>query len=166
MVKQLRRLHALGARTILVTNLMPIGCLPIADILPDLNGGCNEVVNRVPALHNHALESSLALLGGLPGARFVTVDINAAFRDVLADRAAFGGYNFTDMSGACCASLGSEYLCGQKVLGVKAYDVCSDPTRTFFWDSVHLTDVGYHTVVHKFVFGTNFTRPGPNLRSL
>lgn len=165
----IRRLYSLGARTIITTNLMPIGCLPIGRALTaDL--GCNPIGTDVANRHNADLYAALPYLRALPGSRIVIADIHKAFLEVEAIQNNWAGVKFANVKLACCDPDAGGTLCGKtsKVFGITVndYKLCSNPQDHFFWDTVHLTDMGFRTIAHLWGFGYTYTNPGPNLRSL
>lgn len=165
----IRRLYSLGARVIITTNLMPVGCLPIGRVLTaDL--GCNPAGTYVAAHHNADLYARLPALRALAGSRIVIADIHKAFLEVETIQKNYLGVKFADTTRACCDPVGGGLLCGRtsELLGYKVndYKLCSNPQDHFFWDSVHLTDMGFRTIAHLWGFGHTYTNPGPNLRQL
>lgn len=48
----------------------------------------------------------------------------------------------------CCQGVTKEYLCGnvEKDTGIMKYNVCGNVSDSFFWDMIHPSQQGWHTV--------------------
>ncbi|HTV00209.1 MAG TPA: SGNH/GDSL hydrolase family protein [Luteitalea sp.] len=88
-VTAIRRLHAIGARDILVLSLPNLGCLPYpapgvtCDESGQLPTGPNPTPSQLSAYHNFLLGQALSGLS-LPGARIRFIDVNPPFSQLRA----------------------------------------------------------------------------------
>jgi len=122
-------LTGLGAQNFLIANLPDLGDTPFAELLGV--PGAEEALNAVTAAHNQGLDQ---LLGTLPG-NFSLLDINALFKEALADPAVFG---FADAEQAFLLTCFDN--------GVFVCSPGTDPNDFVYWDEVHVTSAA-HTVI-------------------
>ncbi|KAI3428919.1 Lipase_GDSL domain-containing protein [Psidium guajava] len=140
----LRGLYGLGARSIGVLSLPPVGCIPSQRTLhggPERN--CFDPANEAAVLFNSKLCTAIDSLNeDLPGARLVYIDIYYPLLAIIQDPARFG---FQVSTKGCCGTGNIEvsYLCNRLDLP----DTCDDDTEYVFWDSFHPTEVAYRTLV-------------------
>ena len=121
-------MSALGAQNFLIANLPDLGETPLAGFR-----GVEAQLNAVTQVHNDGLEQ---LLGTLDG-NFSLLDINALFKEALADPAAFGFNNAEDAYLQTCFVNG-QFVCPPG----------TSPSDFVYWDEVHPT-----TDAHRVIAG-------------
>jgi outer membrane lipase/esterase len=120
---QISRLHAAGARYILVPNLPDIGATPFGASQP---AGGAALLTGFSSLYNTELFTNLAGTG----LKVIALDVNSLFKEVLANPASYGFRNAT--TPAC--TVASSFSCTSATL------VASDAAQTYvFADPVHPT---------------------------
>ncbi|MEH1840638.1 MAG: SGNH/GDSL hydrolase family protein [Nostoc sp.] len=119
-----------GAKKILVANLPDLGQLPAT------RNSTNSVnLSTLTQAHNQGLRRSLKILNQQHSdLEIVQLDINALYRDAIANPAAF---NFTNVSSPC--------LSGDRT--------CSNPDLFLFWDGIHPTTAA-HRIIGETAFST------------
>ncbi|KAI7757168.1 hypothetical protein M8C21_025738 [Ambrosia artemisiifolia] len=148
LAKDLKLLHDTGVRRVLVTTLQPIGCLPTVTVASSYQQ-CNESQNSAASFHNQLLQQAVAKLNNnTKDSSFVILDIFSAFNTVLKSKRDFtGNSKFDTPLKPCCIAISSDANCGSlDENGKKLYTVCKRPASTFFWDTVHPTQAGWHAV--------------------
>ncbi len=114
-------MSALGANNFLIANLPDLGETPFAGVQGPV---AEAALNAATQAHNTGLEQLLATLVG----NFSLLDINALFKEALADPAALGFNNAEDAYLLTCF--------------VNAVFVCppgTSPSDFVYWDEVHPT---------------------------
>uniref|UniRef100_A0A0E0QYM2 Esterase n=1 Tax=Oryza rufipogon TaxID=4529 RepID=A0A0E0QYM2_ORYRU len=143
-----------GARTVVVTGMIPLGCEPqllalfpaasAADDDPDT--GCDARFNELAEVHNREL---IRMLRRLRRA-FPAVAVHYAdfYRPVTAIIASPAKYGFGDTPlAACCGGGGNAYNFDFAAFcTLPASTVCADPSKYVSWDGIHYTEA-----VNKFV---------------
>ena len=72
----MQRMYELGARSVSVASIGPIGCIPSQLVKANSNGECVEFVNKLAQDFNAALEARLPSFNAkLPGAKFLYGDV-------------------------------------------------------------------------------------------
>ncbi|CAN6311260.1 unnamed protein product [Urochloa humidicola] len=134
---------AVGARTVVVTGMLPIGCEPQQlALFPGGPGdydpatGCIKRFNEIAELHNLALN---AMLGELrlanPGRSLLYANIYGPVVSAVASPAAYG---FGD---AFCGTPGGPYNFNFTAFcGTPGSTACADPTKSISWDGIHFTE--------------------------
>ncbi|KAG9160446.1 hypothetical protein Leryth_008851 [Lithospermum erythrorhizon] len=148
LAKNLKRIHMLGAKKIMVTALAPLGCLPQSTLLNSFQQ-CNSTQNTAVNLHNFLLQQAVSKLNNeTKDSAFVILDLYNSFTSVLQSKGGHpGSLKFESTLKPCCIGISQQYSCGDvNEKGEKMYKVCSDPNSAFFWDSVHPTQAGWHAV--------------------
>ncbi|KAL6646401.1 hypothetical protein ACP70R_018009 [Stipagrostis hirtigluma subsp. patula] len=147
--KILRRLHALGARRVLVTGSGPLGCAPAELALRGSRAGeCDAELQRAAALYNPRLVDMIGKLNGeVGGDVFVAVNAYRMHMDFISDPAAYG---FATSKVACCGQgpYNGVGLC------TAASSVCPDRGVYAFWDNFHPTERANRIIVSQFMDGT------------
>ncbi|CAN6299539.1 unnamed protein product [Urochloa humidicola] len=146
---------AAGARTLVVTGMLPIGCEPQQlALFPggpgdyDPTTGCIKRFNIVAELHNLALN---AMLGELrlahPGRSLLYADIYSPVVRAVASPAAYG---FGDVPlAACCGGGGGPYNFNFAAFCTTPQSTaCADPAKSISWDGIHFTEAA-----NKFIAG-------------
>ncbi|EAY78347.1 hypothetical protein OsI_33435 [Oryza sativa Indica Group] len=142
-----------GARTVVVTGMIPLGCEPqllalfpaasAADYDPDT--GCDARFNELAEVHNREL---IRMLRRLRRA-FPAVAVHYAdfYRPVTAIIASPAKYGFGDTPLAACCGGGNAYNFDFAAFcTLPASTVCADPSKYVSWDGIHYTEA-----VNKFV---------------
>jgi outer membrane lipase/esterase len=132
LVQQVDLLSHAGARYVVVFNMPDLGSTPFG-----IASGQAAQINAVSGLYNTALIGGLDALG-VPTIRF---NVNALFREAIANPAAFG---FANVTAPACGTT-PALLCTPAAL------VTPDAARTFlFADGVHPTSAG-HAIIAQAV---------------
>ncbi|KAL6289317.1 hypothetical protein ACE6H2_006827 [Prunus campanulata] len=145
----LKRIHDLGVQKIAVTTIEPLGCLPsITSFLSYQN--CNEFANMASMFHNQILLQKLEELNKeTKNSAFVDLDLYNAFMSAMKPPKHHQGYSTFQINTLkpCCIGVSKEYSCGSvDQAGAKKYIVCDNPDVSFFWDTVHPSQNGWHEV--------------------
>ncbi|KAL6883336.1 hypothetical protein ACP4OV_010750 [Aristida adscensionis] len=138
---------AAGARTVVVTGMLPLGCEP--QLLALLRGeherrdpasGCLARPNALAELHNRALRLMLRRLRRAhPGTAILYADVYRPVAGAVAfpGRHGFGG---TPLA-ACCGGGGGPYNFNFTAFcGAPASTTCADPSEYVSWDGIHFTE--------------------------
>uniref|UniRef100_A0A0D3HD93 Esterase n=1 Tax=Oryza barthii TaxID=65489 RepID=A0A0D3HD93_9ORYZ len=159
-----------GARTVVVTGMIPLGCEPqllalfpagsAADYDPDT--GCDARFNKLAEVHNRELTRMLRQLRrAFPAAAVHYADF---YRPVTAIITSPAKYGFGDTPlAACCGGGGNPYNFDFAAFcTLQASTLCADPSKYVSWDGIHYTEV-----VNKFVARSMLRRalipmPKPN----
>jgi phospholipase/lecithinase/hemolysin len=129
-------LHASGARRFMVLNVPDPALTPVVRALPPLVQG---IATQLSGAFNSGLAQTLAASSqALQGSRFLAVDANAVFGEIVTMPQAAG---FADVTQPCLA------------FGVVENAICSTPGRHLFWDGTHPTSQG-HAVLAKAIAGS------------
>ncbi|XP_027339337.1 GDSL esterase/lipase At5g45960-like [Abrus precatorius] len=137
-----------GARKIAIAGVPPLGCLPLMITLKSPNAflqrDCidkySSVARDFNLLLQHELQSmQLQLNMSNPDAKIYYVDIYGPIADMIQ---AHKKFRFEDVDSGCCGSgyMEASFLCN------KISNVCTDPSKYVFWDSVHPTEKAYHNL--------------------
>jgi len=121
----IQALWTAGARTFLIPNLPNLAITPAVRAL---GPGAQFAATQLTAVYNGALDQALTTLQGLPQIRFVRLDVNALFAQLLLAPAAAG---LTDVADSCLT------------FGVIGGAICETPNRFLFWDGIHPTTTGH-----------------------
>lgn len=157
----LEALIQLGAKTVYVPGVFPLGCSPRHLFLfhgvssagdYDPATGCLRWLNDLTALHNSLLRAKLAQLRrDYPGVSLVYVDYYGKIMDAVASPARYGFGERTVLD-ACCAG-GGPYNGNFTVHCSEPGAVqCSDPSVYVSWDGLHFTDAMYK-IMARDLFG-------------
>ncbi|KAG6498627.1 GDSL esterase/lipase APG-like [Zingiber officinale] len=130
----IRDLYHLGARRIGVTNLPPLGCVPVSITLYGHgSGGCIGFLNAAAQEFNRQINASTeSLTREFPDLRISIFDIYQPFYDLVNRPADFG---FFESRRGCCGTGTVEttvFLCNPHSIGT-----CPNATGYVFWDAVH-----------------------------
>lgn len=95
-----QRIFKFGARSFMIVNLPPLGCLPaLLTLYPEKASGnydaygCSDSLNEISRTHNTLLESRVTeLRNNYTNATFYYADYYNVYRDVLKSPAAYGTY--------------------------------------------------------------------------
>ncbi|XP_019418226.1 PREDICTED: GDSL esterase/lipase At5g45960-like [Lupinus angustifolius] len=146
-VKQfIQNLLAEGARKIVIAGVPPMGCLPVmitinspsAFLKRDCIAKYSSTARDYNILLQHELHAmQLQLNINNKGAKLYYVDIYGPIADMIQAPQKFG---FDEVSSGCCGSgfIEASFMCN------KNSDLCTDPSKYVFWDSIHPTEKAYH----------------------
>ncbi|KAH9674725.1 GDSL esterase/lipase [Citrus sinensis] len=140
----MKRIHGLGVRKILVPSLPPLGCLPQSTSKLSFQQ-CNETENSLSGFHNLLLQQAVAKLNNeTQDSAFVILDLFGAFMTTFKNK---GSSKTENPLKPCCVGIGKDSSCGSvDDNGVKLYTVCAKPEASFFWDGVHPSQEGWQSV--------------------
>ncbi|KAM7257929.1 hypothetical protein ACFE04_013670 [Oxalis oulophora] len=138
----IKRLYNLGCRSMFVSGLPPIGCLPIQmtaehEIYPRT---CLEEQNSDSRNYNEKLVNLLPRLQTqLNGSTLFYSDAYNTLSRILDNPSQYG---FVESKRGCCGTglLEAGFLCNYKSL------LCSDTSEYVFFDSIHGTEAAYKYV--------------------
>ncbi|XP_047085310.1 GDSL esterase/lipase At1g28600-like [Lolium rigidum] len=148
-----------GARRIVVTGMIPMGCEPeLLALLPsgasgyyDPESGCIARFNRLAQLHNRALNRMLSKLRR--AYRRTSIYYGDLYTPVTAIVSSPGEYGFgSEPLAACCGGGGGPYNFNFAFFcGTPLSTTCADPSKSVSWDGIHYTEAA-----NKFVADTMF----------
>ncbi|KAK2978874.1 hypothetical protein RJ640_030923 [Escallonia rubra] len=144
----LKRINGLGVRKVAVTTLEPLGCLPRSTVMSSFQQ-CNETENKAVSFHNILVQQVVAKLNNeSQDSAFFVLDLFSSFSRVLKSKGApLGNLKFETPLKPCCMGISRSYACGSMdEKGGKMYTVCTNPESAFFWDTLHPTQAGWHSV--------------------
>nr|GMC88256.1 GDSL esterase/lipase At1g28580-like [Ipomoea batatas] len=159
-----QKLIELGARTIMVPSVLPLGCAasyltyypsPNIEDYDDL--GCLIWVNDMAAYHNQLLQKELSLLRERhPYANIIYTDIFNASMKIYdgPETLGFSGGALT----ACCGGGGPYNFNPNLQCGDVGASNCPDPSTFVNWDGYHLTETAYILITNSLLDGT-YTYP-------
>ncbi|XP_010558202.2 PREDICTED: GDSL esterase/lipase At5g03610-like [Tarenaya hassleriana] len=104
----LKRIHTLGVRKIVVPALQPLGCLPRTTVASSFQR-CNETFNLLVNVHNTMLQQAVAKLNNeTKGSTFIVLDLYNAFLTVFKNRGEHpGSTTFENPLKPCCVGVSS-----------------------------------------------------------
>ncbi|XP_010538057.1 PREDICTED: GDSL esterase/lipase At1g74460 [Tarenaya hassleriana] len=130
---QLKMLHGLGARKLIVFGLGPMGCIPLQRVL-STTGQCQDKANKLALSFNKAASKLLGELGSqLPGTSFKFGEAYDVVSDVISNPTKYG---FDNSDSPCC----SFYRIRPALTCIPASTLCKDRSKYVFWDEYHPTD--------------------------
>ncbi|MCL7048037.1 hypothetical protein MKW94_017906 [Papaver nudicaule] len=130
---QLKLLHSLGARQLVVFGLGPIGCIPLQRILSS-SGGCQERTNKLALSFNKASAKLVNDLSrSLPNATYQFGDAYDVVADVIANP---NKYGFNNSDSPCCSLGGIR----PAILCLPLSTLCANRSTYVFWDEYHPSD--------------------------
>ncbi|KAL6842709.1 hypothetical protein ACP4OV_027553 [Aristida adscensionis] len=149
-------LIGLGAKTIMIPNNFPIGCVP--SYLSGFQSGdprdydehrCLRWFNDFSMLHNEALRCEVDRLRARnPGTKLVYADYYGAAMEFVRDPRRFG---IGDPLVACCGGGGRYHTDAECNSTAKVW---GDPSGFASWDGVHMTDMAYSIIAQGVLNGT------------
>ncbi|KAJ0101611.1 hypothetical protein Patl1_05914 [Pistacia atlantica] len=149
-VINLKRIHSLGVRKVVVLGLEPVGCLPA--IYETSDQTCSKTFNDLSKYHNSILKQAVNKLSNEISCPhksvFRILDLYKAFMSAFKQKHqdCVGRSKFEKPFESCCVGL-NGYSCGDvDEKGVKQYSVCENPESSFFWDLLHPTQSGWLAV--------------------
>ena len=127
-VRNVRVLHAAGARTFLVWNVPNLGRTPAFQRLNAVLPGIADAATALSAAYNARLAERLGEVAGLRDIELIRFDAFGSLQQVQANPGRFG---LTDATNACIQP------------GVPPLFRCAQPDRHLFWDGIHPTRAGH-----------------------
>ncbi|KAH7864682.1 hypothetical protein Vadar_032558 [Vaccinium darrowii] len=147
--KILLRLHQLGARTVMVTGVGPLGCCPavLAERSPG-NGQCAEEPERAAEIFNNGLADMIQGLNQQLGSNvFISVKAYMELhKEFLSNPEAYG---FVSTKVACC---GQGPYNGLGICNPTS-NLCPNRSSYFFWDPYHPTERANRYIVQQMLNG-------------
>ncbi|VAI60023.1 unnamed protein product [Triticum turgidum subsp. durum] len=150
-----------GARTMVVAGMIPMGCEPeLLALLPggggdyyDRASSCITRFNQLAQLHNRALKRMLCQLRrDHPGTAIHYADLYRPITAVVSwpRKYGFGGMPLA----ACCGGGGGPYNFNFTFFcGTPAATACADPSMSVSWDGIHYTEAANRFVAHAMLRG-------------
>ncbi|KVI03721.1 Lipase, GDSL [Cynara cardunculus var. scolymus] len=132
-------LYELGCRTMMITGLPPMGCLPI-QMAGRFSRTCIKYQNADARNYNRKLISLLPQIQvSLPGSKIMYADIYTPTAELLRHPQKHG---FTETKVGCC---GTGFLEAGPIC-TPLTPLCDDPSSHLFFDSIHPTEAAYRYV--------------------
>ncbi|KAK1363404.1 GDSL esterase/lipase [Heracleum sosnowskyi] len=154
---QLRVLHKLGARQLMVFGLGPMGCIPLQRVLSISGSGeCQEKTNNLALSFNKAANNLLEDLSkNLPNASYRFGDGYDVVNNVIKNPSKYG---FENSDSPCCSfgRIRPALTC------VPASTLCKDRSKYLFWDEYHPSDSANELIADEIIKRLNFTRVNEN----
>ncbi|RCV42910.1 hypothetical protein SETIT_9G253300v2 [Setaria italica] len=144
-----------GARTVVVTGMLPLGCEPkLLAMFPggpgdyDPVSGCDARFNRIAVQHNRALKRMLwELRLRHPRRSFLYADVYRSVARAVASPARYG-FGSKPLA-ACCGGGGGPYNFNYTAFcGTPKSTTCADPSEYISWDGIHLTEAAHEFIAH------------------
>ncbi|OMP02810.1 Lipase, GDSL [Corchorus olitorius] len=166
---QLKRLHELGARKMVVVGVGPLGCIPFVrafKLLP--SGECSREVNSLIQAYNAKLKELLNRLNQEMGPESMLVFANSfdIFMKIIAN---YRQYGFENADGPCCGGYFPPFICfksGDSKNSSAASALCSDRSKFVFWDAYHPTEAVNVIVANELLDGDESSTSPMNIRKL
>ncbi|CAH2067243.1 unnamed protein product [Thlaspi arvense] len=148
---QLRVLHSLGARKLMVFGLGPMGCIPLQRAL-SLDGKCQNKASSLAVRFNKAATKMLLdLETKLPNASYKFGEAYDLVNDVITNPQKYG---FDNSDSPCC----SFYKIRPALTCIPASTLCKDRSKYVFWDEYHPTDKANELVANILIKRFDFMR--------
>ncbi|KAJ6749162.1 GDSL LIPASE/ACYLHYDROLASE FAMILY PROTEIN [Salix purpurea] len=141
---QLRKLHGLGARELIVFGLGPMGCIPLQRVL-STTGECQEKTNKLALAFNGASSKLLDKLSNrLANASFKFGDAYDVVNDVISNPYKYG---FNNSDSPCCSfgQIRPALTC------LPASTLCEDRSKYVFWDEYHPSDSANELIAKELI---------------
>ncbi|XP_057516152.1 GDSL esterase/lipase At1g74460 [Amaranthus tricolor] len=148
---QLKVMHNLGARKLMVFGLGPMGCIPLQRVL-STTGDCQEKTNRLAQKFNEATGKMMTELSrSLPGASYRFGDAFDVVNDVITNPTKYG---FQNSDSPCCSfgRIRPALTC------IPASVLCKDRSKYVFWDEYHPSDSANMIIAKELIKKFKFTR--------
>lgn len=148
---QLKLLHGLGARKLMVFGLGPMGCIPLQRVL-STSGDCQEKTNNLALSFNKAANKMVdQLSASLPHANFKFGDAYDVVDDVIKNPYKYG---FTNSDSPCCSfgKIRPALTC------IPASTLCKDRSKYVFWDEYHPSDRANQMIANELIKKFGFLR--------
>ncbi|CAM0879904.1 unnamed protein product [Alopecurus aequalis] len=151
---------AAGARSIVVTGMLPLGCEPeLLALFPgdeddyDRVSGCITLFNELAELHNRALNSMLRKVRRAhPGATILYADIYRPISNLVASPGKYGFGN-RPLAAFCGGGAGPYHFDMAAFCGTPDSTESSDPSEFLSWDGIHFTEAANRFIAHAMLRG-------------
>ncbi|KAK4421421.1 GDSL esterase/lipase [Sesamum alatum] len=176
---QLKRLHSLGARKLVVVGLGPLGCIPFIraiNLIP--TGQCSAAVNAFATAYNlrlkhelHDMNLHLGLMLSLSTPIPTTFSLKSSPTIVTmiiteADGIFALPAGFENSDGPCCGGYVPPFFCYKGKDASTTSALCDDRKAYVFWDAYHPTEAANLIVAQRLLDGdTSYCSP-INIRQL
>ncbi|KAI3733888.1 hypothetical protein L6452_13346 [Arctium lappa] len=157
----LDQIYKLGARSIAIFSVGPLGCIPGRVLLPGASvNECDSRVTDMVKYYNAGLERLVYIIPiRYPGAIGVYGAVDTTVENFRANGNLYG---FDNVNEACC---GDGPLNGMLQCGLRGYKMCSNPNKFFFFDYFHPSERTYE-LVSKAMWAGNKSKIRPmNLKT-
>ncbi|RDX71999.1 GDSL esterase/lipase [Mucuna pruriens] len=142
--RQLKLLHSLGARQLVVFGLGPMGCIPLQRVL-STTGNCREKANKLALTFNKAVSKLVDdLVKQFPDSRYRFGDAYDVVYDVISNPVKYG---FQNADSPCC----SFWNIRPALTCVPASSLCKDRSKYVFWDEYHPTDSANELIANELI---------------
>ena len=133
----------------MVSNMLPVGCLPITTMQWNYRY-CDNSSDSLVQIHNAFLLGAVQSINtNNPGARFIILDQSASFGHLFKQAAAVG---FVDKLVPCCKGTTNTSQCGDvDGNGKWLYTVCKKRGKAIFWDYYHPTMWALHYIMQLYL---------------
>lgn len=156
----IERLVEEGARYMVVSGTLPVGCLPMAltkygkgnATEYDRRTGCLRRLNGLAQYHNWMLREAVGRMRRkYPTTKLVYADFYRPVARLLRRPAKFG---FTEEPiRACCGGGGPYNYNPGAACGSPGSTVCREPSAHVHWDGIHLTEAAYKYIANGWLNG-------------
>ncbi|XP_061346637.1 GDSL esterase/lipase At1g74460-like [Gastrolobium bilobum] len=150
--RQLKLLHSLGARQLVVFGLGPMGCIPLQRVLSTTGNNCREKANKLALSFNKATSELVDdLVKQLPDSSYLFGDAYDVVYDVISYPIKYG---FQNADSPCCSfgSIRPSLTC------TPASTLCKDRSKYVFWDEYHPTDSANELIANELIRKFGFSR--------
>lgn len=128
--KAVNSLAAVGAKNIMLVNLLDLGKAPLALEIDAQIPGTSAALTAIAQAHNAALNDLEQSLD--PDINLISFDVNSLFNSVIDNPGQFG---LNDVTNPCLVSIDPSI-------------VCSNPDEFLFWDFSHPTTKGHQLIAN------------------
>ncbi|KAF5206146.1 GDSL esterase/lipase [Thalictrum thalictroides] len=146
MMKDIKEMHRIGARRLVVVGVPPLGCMPLVKTLRN-TAFCDPMYNHAAFSFNNKVKAKLATLKMSLGMSSLYVDAYGIIQNAVKNPIKFG---FTVSSIGCCGTGTIEY--GDTCEGMST---CKDASKYVFWDAVHPTEKMYKIIADEALSSLN-----------
>ncbi|XP_044477562.1 GDSL esterase/lipase At1g74460-like [Mangifera indica] len=141
---QLKLLHQLGARQLMVFGLGPMGCIPLQRVL-STDGSCQDRTNKLALSFNQAGSKLLDNLSTqLVNASFKFAEAYDVVNDVITNPQKYG---FSNSNSPCCSfgRIRPALTC------IPVSSLCKDRSKYVFWDEYHPSDSANELIANDLI---------------
>ncbi|KAL6650162.1 hypothetical protein ACP70R_014386 [Stipagrostis hirtigluma subsp. patula] len=159
----IKELIGLGAKTIFVPGITPLGCTPRYLAMFQSNNsadydaaGCIRWINNFAEHHNRELKRMLRKILHDPTVTIAYADYYEPILEITSNPLKYG-FSKDGALVACCGD-GGPYNSGTLFSCNATSVLCPDPSNRISWDGLHYTEATYHIVARSMLHGT-YTSP-------
>lgn len=142
MFRDVKAMHSLGARALVVVGMEPFGCNPLVKTLRDIVK-CDSRLNNVALSFNSKIKQNMAKFTQLFGMKTAYLDTYAIINDAFQNPKKYG---FTVTSKGCCGTGTVEYA-----FTCKGMKTCANRDEYMYWDAVHPTQAMHKLIAEEAV---------------